>query len=394
MRNFYWRGKTSTGRIVRGSLEGEDRAHIQAKLRSQEIEPLQLFSLPILEQRIAASHITLLIRQLATLLNSGLPLPRALEGMIAGQPRGPMHRLCKTILSELRQGQTFSSILAARPHYFEPFLIHLVRSGEQSSQLPHLLERAAEYREQMHTLRRQAWKAVSYPLGVLLFTLAISLFLLLQVVPQFETLFHNLGGTLPPLTLHVLSLAHLVEAHFLQIIVLLVAAPVITTIGYRTLPPLQWVLGRILLSLPLIGVTLQEMMVARLGRTLATLHQATIPLHIGLEDSQQMTRLLPLQHAILQISEAVERGDTLSQAMGRQTLFPSIAIQMVHAGEESGELTEMLERLASYYEDEANNRIQRLTALFEPVIILLVGVLVGIVAIALYQPIFQMGQQL
>mgnify|MGYP003988481079 FL=1 len=394
MKLYYWRGTAPSGDAIRGRLQAADRSSAVKQLQSQGVSSIQLIVLPYWGGTPSPTQITLLIRQLSTLLSSGLTLARSLEGTIQGLPATPLRRLGESMLLELKQGQPFSTILASHPQLFDPFLIHLVRSGEQSSQLPLLLERAAEHRERMRTLKRQSWKAISYPLGVLVFTVGISLFLLLQVVPQFETMFHNLGGELPALTQHLLRATHFLQQHTATLLLSLLLFPILLYLSYRHFTPLQQSVDSLLLKLPLIGTTLQEIMVARLGRTLATLQQAAVPLHAGLESALSMTQLLPFQQAIQQVHDALHQGTSLSEAAKQYRLFPPIAIQMIQAGEESGELAQMLDRLASYYEGEVEHRIQQLTSLLEPLLILLIGGLVGVLAVALYQPIFQMGHQL
>ncbi len=396
MKTYYWRGKTHSGKAVRGALQAADRSSALVQLQHQGIESAHTFSLPRLQlQRLPSeTQVTLFIRQLSTLLSAGLTLSRALEGSIQGLPQGPLRTLTESMLQELQQGQPFSTILSNRPTLFDPFLVHLIRSGEQSSQLPLLLQRAAEHRERIRTLKRQSWKAVAYPAGVLLFTITITLFLLLQVVPQFESLFQSLGGALPPLTQHLLNLAHLLQSHVSAILSTLLLTPLLLYLAYQTLTPLRRFLDHALLQTPLIGITLQEVMIARIGRTLSILHRAAIPLHTALLSSAEMTSLVPVKQAIQQTHDAIHQGASLSSAMQQHKLFPPIAIQMVHAGEQSGELGQMLERLAIYYENEIEHRIEQFTTLLEPLLITLMGALVGVLAIALYQPIFQMGQHL
>jgi type IV pilus assembly protein PilC len=394
MKLFYWRGNHTSGRSLHGALQARDRSSASAQLRSQQIEPVRMVGLPSLQRQPTETQITLLIRQLSALLSTGLTLARSLQGILQGTRDRTLRALIHSLLGELQQGRALSAILAEHPALFDPFLIHLVRAGERSSQLPLLLQRAAEYRERLRILKRQSWKAISYPLGVLLLTLAITLFLFLQVVPQFESLFAGLGGALPPLTQHLLSLTHALQQHALELLAALVLIPTLLLLLYRSSSTLQRRVDQLVLRMPLLGTTLQEILVARTARTLAILQQAAIPLHHGLESAAEISSLLPFRESMAAVNQAVHQGIPLSTALQQQHLFPPIALQMVHAGEESGELAEMLERLAGYYESEVEHRIQQLTALLEPLLILLIGSLVGTLAIALYQPIFQMGQHL
>ena len=371
-----------------------NRANAQQQLRTLGVNRPRLIPLPDQLFPISETQITLLIRQLSTLLSSRLTLARALEGIIRGLPESRLREVAGDMLLELQQGTPFSEIVAGRPQYFDPFLTHLIQSGEHASQLPTLLARGAEYRERSRTLKHQAWKALSYPLGVFLFTITISLFLLLQVVPQFEILFHNMGADLPLLTKRILDSAHFMQDNLTAASIALSILILSPLLLYRLLPHFQFGVDRLLLSLPVVGTTLREIMVARLGRTLATLQEAAIPIHTGLDTSARMTGNLVLREAIIKIHQNIVQGVTLSQALGKQQLFPPIAVQMVRAGEESGQLADMLGRLAEYYEDEVEQRIQQLTTLLEPLLILLIGGMVGVLAVALYQPIFQLGHHL
>ncbi|MBT7308880.1 MAG: type II secretion system F family protein [Gammaproteobacteria bacterium] len=394
MRPFYWYGLLLNGKHGRGTLHAPDRHSARQQLSQQQIRPLFLLALPELRPSLSPTQITLFIRQLATLTGSGLTLARALEGIIQGLPKTPLRTLSQQILHELEQGAPFSETLVRRPHLFDPFIIHLIRSGEHAGQLSLLLTRAAEHRDRNHALAHQASRALTYPLGVLLFTLIISAFLLLQIVPQFELLFHNLGGELPPLTRSVLQFAQFIKAQFNTLLLGTLLFVTTLTLLFRRATSFRIGVERLLLSLPFIGSTLTEIMVARLSRTLATLQESGIPIHTGLKISQQMVESPLFQQTIQQIHQSVSHGKTLSQALRAQPLLPPITIQMVQAGEESSALPHMLEQLANYYEQEVEHRLQQFTTLLEPLLILLIGALVGLLAIALYQPIFQIGQQL
>ncbi len=391
---YYWRGVSEAGIAVRGQLRATSRNGAREQLRLRRVTTPRLVPLPEQLFSISSTQITLFIRQLATLLSSGLTLSRALEGIIQGLSDSQPRRLAEDMALELQQGAPFSEIVAARPQYFDPFLIHLVQSGEHAGQLPLLLARGAEHRERSRALKRQAWKALSYPLGVFLFTLTISLFLLLQVVPQFEVLFHNLGGELPLLTRRILGSAHFLQDNLATVMLSITLSLLLPLLLYRISTPFRTGVDRLLLSFPIVGTTLREVMVARLSRTLATLQETAIPIHMGLTTSARMTNNLVIRKAINIVRQEITQGVTLSRALAEQQLFPPIAVQMVRAGEESGQLAHMLGRLADYYEEEVEHRIQQLTTMLEPLLILLIGGMVGVLAVALYQPIFQLGHHL
>ena len=398
MVNYYWRGTDLTGKVLQGYSSAPNLTKIKETLRQRGVDRVRLFKVPniqaITARSIPASQITLFIRQLSTLLSSGLNLARALEGIISGISNPQLKKMAEEILLELQNGDSFSKILARRDNYFDNFIIHLISSGESSGNLALLLERAAEHREKNRLLQQKLWKALSYPLGVFVFTLMISLFLLLQVVPQFEILFHNLGGELPPLTKKILDLTHFLKEYLFELLAI-VAATVVTAVAlYRTNLRVKTITDRILLSLPISGSSIKEVTISRLSRTLSTLQEAAIPLHIGLATAAKMTSNTPLQNAIKNIHASVIKGISLSNAIADETLFPPIAVQMVRAGEESGDLPLMLAHLANYYEKEVEQRISQLTTLIEPLLILLIGGMVGVLAIALYQPIFQIGHHI
>ena len=394
MKRFYWYGSTASGQRGRGTLKADDRHAARQFLREQQIVPYLLFAIPVQQAAIKSIEITLFIRQLATLTASGLTLPRALEGIIRGLPNSPLHQLASDILLELEQGNSFSRTLERRPRLFDPFLIHLIQAGEHAGRISQLLTRAAEYRERNHALSQQATKALAYPLTVLLFTLLITSFLLLKIVPQFESLFNNLGGELPGLTQAVLTAAQFLDNHFYLLLLTLITLSASATLLYRGVHSFRLRVDRTLLSLPLVGPTLIEIMVSRLTRTLATLQESGIRIHTALTVSAEMSKS-PLFESIIQtIHQSIHEGKTFSQALLEQPLIPPIAVQMVQAGEESSALPHMLSQLANYYEREVEHRIHQLTTLLEPLLILIIGGLIGILAVALYQPIFQIGHQL
>ncbi len=400
MPTYFWRGHLLSKQPARGTLKAANFTEARAELaRRKIIRPILIpiafeFSEIAFSRRISAQEITVLLQQLATLLNSGLTLARALTGILDGLKPSPLRDLVEQIYLEVEQGTPFSQVLAKRRRYFDPFLIHLVEAGETSGQMGTLLNRAAEHRKKSQHLKKQVRKAAIYPVSVFVVALSITAFLLLAVVPQFESLFQNLGGSLPPLTRHLLNLSDALQQNIYLLLISLILSFSIPILLYQKQSKFRIFADHFLLQIPLFGMTFRDVALARLSRTLATLQEAAVPIHVGLATSANMIPNQILQQAIRTARTAVLRGTTLSSALEQRNVFPMIAIQMIRAGEESGKLATMLLNLADYYENEVEQRIQTLTTLIEPTLILLIGGMIGTLTVALYQPIFQAGSLL
>jgi len=392
---YTWEGINRKGRKVSGQSTGRSPAVIKAQLRQQGIRPGRVRKsiprLPGLAAPIKAADITLLTRQLATLLKAGIPLLQAFDLISEGVEKPPVGELLQSLRQQVAAGTTLTEALRSQPRYFDELYCHLVAAGEQAGALETLLERLAVHREKSEQLKARIKKAMTYPTAVVIVAGLVTGVLLVHVVPQFQSLFAGVNGKLPGFTLAVIALSEFMQ-HAWWIVVLGLGVGVIgLRQACRKSPIFRHWLDAGLLKAPLAGKLLQKSAVARYARTLSTTFAAGVPLVQALDSVAGAAGSAPYKQAIEHMRRDVSTGMPLNHAMATSGLFPGMAIQMTAIGEESGTLDFMLEKVASHYETEVDNQVDHLTSLMEPLIMVVLGGIVGALVIAMYLPIFQLG---
>lgn len=394
-RAYLWRGTDRQGISVRGEMQGHNGAHIKARLCHQGIRSItvRLRRLPwiTLDKAISETDIVLFTRQLATMLRAGVPLLLALDLIAEGVDRPLMRQRVRELKQHIEAGNSLASSLHTQPQHFDDLYCSLIDAGEQAGALETLLERVATYTEKTRQLKARVKKAMTYPIAVLVVALIVSAILLVKVVPQFELLFAGIDAPLPALTRTVISLSEGLQRHGISGLISLVAGTWAFRYARRHSPRFRDGLERRLLSAPLIGPVLTKAAVARYARTLSTTFAAGVPLIQALSAVARAAGNEVFRQGIQDIRQTVSTGLPLSAAMRNSGLFPAMAIQMTAIGEESGTLDVMLEKVASHYEEEVDARVDNLTRLLEPVIMVVLGTLVGGLVVAMYLPIFQLG---
>ena len=393
---FVWVGVSARGKRLEGELNGNSIALVKAQLRKQGITPSKvkrkakpLFGTRL--QKITPKDIAMVTRQIATMLLAGVPLIQAIEMIGTGATNKSVGKLMETIGDEVKAGQPLSQALRKHPRYFDDLYCDLVASGEQSGALDKIFDRVALYKEKSEALKSKIKKAMFYPIAVLVVALIVTSILLIFVVPQFQDIFNGFGAELPAFTLFVIAISEFMQEYW-WIIVLLIAA---FGYGYKEAllksQKLRDATDRLILKMPVVGMILNKAAVARYARTLSTTFAAGVPLVDALDSAAGASGNAVYRYAILDIKAEVSSGNQMNWAMRNSKIFPDMVIQMVAIGEESGSLDGMLAKVATIYEQEVDDAVDGLSSLLEPLIMAVLGVLVGGLIVAMYLPIFQLG---
>lgn len=392
---FTWEGTDRKGGKVKGELAGQSPALIKAQLRKQGINPLKVrkksASLFGAGKKIKPMDIALFTRQMATMMKAGVPLLQSFDIIGEGFDNPNMRKLIDEIKQEVAAGNSFAGSLRKKPQYFDDLYCNLVESGEQSGALETLLDRVATYKEKTEALKAKIKKAMTYPIAVIVVAIIVSAILLIKVVPQFESVFQGFGAQLPAFTMMVVGLSRWLQEWWYLVAGALFAAAFLFKHTYKRSEKFRDALDRLLLKAPIVGDILYKSVVARYARTLSTTFSAGVPLVDALDSVAGATGNVVFRNAVAKIRTDVSSGVQLNFSMRTTGIFPSMAIQMTAIGEESGALDEMLDKLASFYEAEVDNMVDNLTTLMEPLIMAVLGVLVGGLIVAMYLPIFQLG---
>ncbi|WLH91213.1 type II secretion system F family protein [Pseudomonas sp. FP453] len=392
---YAWEGTNRKGRRVCGQTAGHNPALIKAQLRQQGICPGRVRKrasvLPSLTAPIKALDIVLFTRQLATLLKAGIPLLQALDIVSEGFENPHMQALVNGLKQEIAAGTNLATALRKQPRYFDELYCNLIAAGEQAGALEALLERVAIHLEKTQQLKARVKKAMTYPAAVLVVASVVCTLLLMHVVPQFQSLFAGVDGELPGFTLGVIALSEFLQRAWWIVAACLGVSIAALRQAYRVSPGFRHGLQAALLKAPLAGTLMKKSAVARYARTLSTTFSAGVPLVQALDSVAGAVGNGPFRRAIERMRHDVASGIQLNQAMTGSGLFPRMAIQMTIIGEESGTLDRMLEKVASHYEADVDSLVDRLTSLMEPLIMVVLGSIVGGLVIAMYLPVFQLG---
>ncbi|MEA1606753.1 type II secretion system F family protein [Pseudomonas spirodelae] len=392
---FAWEGTNKQGAKIKGEASGQNPALVKAQLRKQGINPTKVrkksASLFSAGKKIKPLDIALFTRQMATMMKAGVPLLQSFEIISEGFENPNMRKVVDDLKQEVAAGNSFASALRKQPQYFDDLYCNLVDSGEQSGALETLLERVASYKEKTEALKAKIKKAMTYPISVVVVAVIVTTILLLKVVPAFEDVFKSFGAELPAFTQMVVALSKGLQQWWFLIVVALFAFAFIFKEARKRSEGFRNWLDRSLLKLPVIGDILYKSAVARYARTLSTTFSAGVPLVEALDSVSGATGNVVFKNAVNKIKVDVSSGVQLNFAMRATNVFPSLAVQMTAIGEESGALDAMLDKVATFYEDDVDNMVDNMATLIEPMIMAVLGVLVGGLIIAMYLPIFQLG---
>ncbi|MDB4308181.1 type II secretion system F family protein [Gammaproteobacteria bacterium] len=392
---FTWTGTDKRGVKIKGQFRGGNPAAIKADLRKQGIKPIKvrkkstLFKAP--KKKIIPKDLAVFFRQLATMLSAGVPLVQSFDIIGRGHENAGMQELILKVKGEVESGTSLSESLAKHPLYFDDLVINLVNAGEQSGVLETLLDKIATYKEKTEYLKAKIKKAMFYPTAVIIVAVIVTAILLIFVVPQFEALFSNFGADLPAFTRVVVNLSEFMQAYWWLIFGIVGISVFAFLQGKKRSRKFGRVLDRTILKLPIVGPIMHKAAIARYARTLATMFAAGVPLVEALQSVAGACGNVVYSDAVLMMKDSVATGQQLTFAMNQTGLFPNMVEQMVAIGEESGSLDAMLSKVADFYEQEVDDAVDALTSLLEPLIMSILGVLIGGLVVAMYLPIFKMG---
>jgi type IV pilus assembly protein PilC len=392
---YAWEGLDKKGSKLTGELTGHNPALIKAQLRKQGINPTKVrkksISLFSSGKKIKPLDIAFFTRQMATMMKAGVPLLQSFDIIADGSENPRMRKLINDIKQEVASGHNLATSLRHHPDYFDDLYCNLVDAGEQAGALESLLDRVATYKEKTERLKAKIKKAMTYPAAVVVVAGIVTGILLIKVVPQFQSVFEGFGADLPTFTLMVISLSEFVQDYWLMLLAGLVASFFLFKRIYKTSEKFRNWMDRVLLKVPVVGPLLYKSAVARYARTLATTFAAGVPLVEALDSVAGATGNIIFRNAVIKIKQDVSTGMQLNFSMRSTGVFPILAVQMTSIGEESGALDSMLDKVATYYEEEVDNMVDSLTSLMEPMIMAILGVVVGGLVLAMYLPIFKLG---
>ena len=393
---FVWEGKDRKGNKTKGEVSGTNLALVKAQLRKQGIIPDKVKKKPKPlfggSKKITPFDIAMLTRQLATMMKAGVPLVQSFDIVADGLENRGLQELVTNIRNDISSGTSFAGALRKHPKHFDDLYCNLVDSGEKAGALEQMLDRIATYLEKTELLKKKVKKAMTYPIAVVVVALIVTAILLVKVVPQFESLFQGFGAELPVFTQMVVELSEWMQSWWFVVLISIVGTIFLFKEAVRRSQKFSDLVDRLVLKLPVVGEILDKSAVAKFGRVLSTTFAAGVPLVDALDSVAGATGNAVYRDAIQRVKADVSSGTQLQASMRHQDVFPVMAVQLTAIGEESGNLDEMLAKVAEHYEAVVDDMVDNLTALMEPMIMSVLGVLVGGLIIAMYLPIFQMGQ--
>ena len=392
---WMWEGMDRRGARVKGESRAPNEANVRAELRRMGINPIkirkksQLFSR---KRRIIPKDIAYFARQLATMMQAGVPLVQAFDIIGRGHENPSMQELLLAVKNDLEGGTALAEALKKHPLYFDDLFCNLVRAGEQAGVLETVLDKIATYKERTESIKSRIRKALFYPAAVIVVAVVVTAVIMIFVIPQFQDLFNSFGTDLPAFTQVVITISKFVQNWWWAMLIGIVAFVLGFGAAWKRSARLRELTERLLFKIPVIGMILHKAAVARFARTTSTMFAAGVPLVEALQSVAGATGSVIYGAAVLRVRELVATGQSMQLAMKQQDIFPHMVIQMVAIGEESGSLDGMLAKVADFFEEEVDNLVDALSSLIEPLIMVVLGVLIGGLVIAMYLPIFQLGQ--
>ncbi len=393
--NFAWEGTDKKGNRIKGKSIAANEVAVKADLRRQGIAPIKIKKQGAIGgnkgKKITPGDIAFFSRQIATMMSAGVPLVQSFDIIGKGHENPRMQQLVLDIKASVEGGNSLAEALGKHPLYFDDLFVNLVDAGEQAGALEALLDKVATYKEKTEAIKKKIKKALFYPAAVLGVAFIVTAILLVFVIPQFENLFKGFGADLPAFTLFVVNLSHFVRDKGVFILAGIAAAGSTFFYFKRRSRKFREFLDRLALKLPIVGMILTKSAIARFHRTLQTMFAAGVPLVEALESVSGATGNIVFEQAVLHMRDQVSTGQQLNLAMSQTGLFPNVTVQMIAIGEEAGSIDNMAGRVADFYEEEVDNAVDSLSSLMEPLIMAVLGVLVGGLVIAMYLPIFKLG---
>jgi type IV pilus assembly protein PilC len=390
---FHWEGRDKNGRVVKGEMRAGGESVVAASLRRRGVMVSKIKKQSFRRGRkITHKDLALFTRQLSTMLKAGVPLMQSFDIVGRGHANPSMARLMNDIRMDVETGTSLNQAFRKYPLYFDPLFCNLVAAGEQAGILETLLDRLAMYQEKTIALKGKIKKAMFYPVTIILVAILVTAVIMIFVIPSFKSVFTSFGADLPAPTLVVVAMSDFFVKYWYIVFGLLFGGIYFLVQAWRRSPKVQAIVDRTLLKLPVLGEMLQKASIARWSRTLATTFAAGVPLVEALDSVGPAAGNYVYKEATKSVQTEVNVGTSLAQAMQNTGVFPNMAVQMTQIGEESGSLDSMLSKVADYYEREVDETVDALSSLLEPLIMVILGTIIGGIVIAIYLPIFKLGQ--
>lgn len=391
---YVWEGRDKSGKRVTGTMTASDETSVRADLRRQGIAPSKVRKKRdnMRGGKVKPADIAIFSRQLSTMLISGIPMVQAFDIVASGVDKPSVRNLILAIKADVESGTSLHEALAKHPLYFDDLYVNLVRAGEQAGALDTLLDKIATYKEKSEAIKKKVKKALFYPAAVLIVAFVVTLILMIYVIPEFQGLFKGFGANLPAFTLFVIGISNHVRHQGIWIAIVIGIGVWLFSNSYKRSRKLRETMDRISLKIPIIGPILEKAALARYARTLSTMFAAGVPLVEALESVAGACGNIIYENAVLKIRDEVATGQRLQKAMEARELFPNMVVQMIAVGEEAGSLDSMAAKVATFYEAEVDNAVDSMSSLLEPLIMVILGVIVGGLVVAMYLPIFHLGE--
>jgi len=391
---FAWEGRDKRGQRIKGKSLAPDEASLRVELRRQGIAPSKIRkqSQRLKGGRVNPGDIAIFSRQLATMLASGIPMVQSFEIVGSGSDKPALQKLILDIKADVESGTSLHEALGKHPLQFDDLFVNLVEAGEQAGALETLLDKIATYKEKTEAMKKKVKKALFYPAAVMIVAFIVTIILLIFVIPEFQSLFQGFGANLPAFTQFVINISEVVQHD--GIFLGLILGGIVFAFFYfkKRSRKMREILDRITLKLPIIGPIINKAAIARYARTLSTMFAAGVPLVEALESVAGACGNIVYEDAVMKMKDEVATGQRLQRAMEARGIFPNMVVQMIAVGEESGSLDTMAGKVATFYEAEVDNAVDAMSSLLEPLIMVVLGVIVGSLVIAMYLPIFHLGQ--
>lgn len=393
---FLWEGVSKTGDKRSGELEGDNLGLVLAQLRRQGLKKIKAKKKPkkkssFGEQKITETEVVVFTRQLATMVGAGLPLVSCFDLVSKGADNPSVRAVTLRIKQDIESGTSLTEALTKENSMFDELFINLVSAGEQSGILESVLNRLAIYKEKAAALKAKVKSAMTYPVAVIVIAFVITGILMIFVVPSFADLFTSSGAELPMPTRVVISLSDWTQANWWIILIIIGIAKYSFARAYKHNDAFHYQMDRLSLNLPVFGMILRKSSVARFARTFSTMVAAGTPILESLENVAKTAGNRVVEKAVMSARQSISEGRTLTEPLANSGIFPGMVTQMINIGESTGNLEVMLQKIADFYEEEVDRAVDSLTALLEPIILVILGVLIGGLVVAMYLPIFQMG---
>lgn len=398
MATFTWQGRLK-GKIEKGEMDAPSKSAVLARLRQMRIQPIpekikeksSFLKMEISFGGIPTKDLVVFTRQLATMIDAGLPLVRSLEVIGEQQPNAAFRRIIISVKEDVESGATFADALEKHPKAFDTLFTNLARAGEAGGVLDVVLHRLAQYLEKIESIKRRIKGAMIYPAVVISVAIIVLAVIMIFVVPVFAELFKDLGTTLPTLTQTIVTISTWMKNNIIYVLIALVILSILITTSYRRSLRIRRLIDALLLKLWLVGTLIQKTVIARFCRTLATLTAGGLPILDGLEITAKASGNIIVQEAIMDARKSVSEGQLLAEPLAsRPKIFPPMVVQMISVGEQTGNLDDMLNKIADFYEDEVDVAVAALMSALEPAMIFFLGCTVGVIVVSMYLPMFKL----